>query len=346
MKKRELARFTSQKLAGINRGVSAWADTTTKSNSRDRAQLIKAKRTALLGDGIRHNQLGDAIGECAQGFFTFTGKAVNEITPMDVKAWQHYLEDSDGLNLRASTVYSRLCRLSSFYDWARSLPNMSEILEINPVDGMRPPSPTPYQSESAKSLTDQELSQLIAAVKARADAGEIVGKRDFAILIHFVLTSRRRAEVLGLRWKDVKNGEAFTYLVKGGVYQTWEVKAPLVKATMIDYLESSGRLDAMTEDAPIWTRHDKAGEPGKPLTSHAYAKNIKRYAAEVGIENFHIHQLRHTFARLAGDESKSIAVVQEALGHASAATTKIYLDRVGVKRDVLSVEIAETLGLS
>ena len=345
MKKRELARFTSQKLAGINTGIQAWADATTRTTSKNREGLIKAKTTALFGDGVRHNQLGQAIGECAKGFFLFIGKAVNEITPMDVKTWQHYLED---LGLQPPTVYARLCRVSSFYTWARSLPDMAEILPINPVEGVRPKAPEPYQSESTKSLSDQELDQLITKVKEKADAGEIVGKRDFAILVHFTLTSRRRAEIFGLKWGDFNtNGVmAVTYLVKGGKLKTWEVKSPVVKAAMLDYLESSGRLDAMTAESPLWTRHDKAGKPGKPLTSHAFAKNIKRYAAECGIMDFHIHMLRHTFARQAGDVSGSNGVVQEALGHESAATTKIYLDRIGVRRDVLSVEMADRLGLS
>ena len=115
---------------------------------------------------------------------------------------------------------------------------------------------------------------------------------------------------------------------------------------MLDYLEASGRLEAIQDEDPIWTRHDQAGESGDPLTSHAFVKNLKRYAKEAGIEAFHLHQLRHSYARIGGDESGSIGAVQEALGHKSPATTKIYLQRVGVRGDQFSSRIAERLGVT
>ncbi len=137
-----------------------------------------------------------------------------------------------------------------------------------------------------------------------------------------------------------------TYHVKGGTIETREVREELVKATMYEYLEASGRLADMTEDAPIWTRHDRAGKPGVALTSHAFVKNLKRYAAAAGLASFHLHQLRHTWARQAGDESGSMGIVQEGLGHKSQATTRVYLDRIGVKRDRMSERLAERLGLA
>jgi integrase len=35
-------------------------------------------------------------------------------------------------------------------------------------------------------------------------------------------------------------------------------------------------------------------------------KNLKRYAKEAGIEKFHMHQTRHTFARIVAAETGSI----------------------------------------
>ena len=85
-----------------------------------------------------------------------------------------------------------------------------------------------------------------------------------------------------------------TYRVKGGELDTRIVRDPTIRAAMIDYLEASGRLEGMTEETPIWTRHDRAGQPGGPLSSHAFVKNLKRYAQDAGIGALHLHQLRHT----------------------------------------------------
>lgn len=110
-----------------------------------------------------------------------------------------------------------------------------------------------------------------------------------------------------------------------------------------DYLESCGRADALKSGRPLWTRHDQAGPPGAPLTSHAFAKNLKRYAREAGIEKIPIHQKRHTFARMVAEETGSIVETQDALGHRNLRTTRVYLTRIAVKRDKHSRAITSRL---
>ena len=41
------------------------------------------------------------------------------------------------------------------------------------------------------------------------------------------------------------------------------------------------------------------------MTSHAFALNLKRYAAVVGIARIHLHQTLHTFARMVSDDMGS-----------------------------------------
>ena len=86
-------------------------------------------------------------------------------------------------------------------------------------------------------------------------------------------------------------------------------------------------------DGPLWTRHDKAGRLGAALSSHSYVKNLKKYAKEAGIEKFHMHQTRHTFARIVAEETGSIIETQDALNHKNPSTTRIYVQRIAVKKD-------------
>jgi site-specific recombinase XerD len=74
-----------------------------------------------------------------------------------------------------------------------------------------------------------------------------------------------------------------------------------------------------------------AGKPGVPLTSHAFDKNLKRYAREAGLGKVHIHQTRHTFARIVVEETGSIVETQDALGHKNLATTRVYVGCIAVK---------------
>ena len=71
----------------------------------------------------------------------------------------------------------------------------------------------------------------------------------------------------------------------------------------------------------------------------------RRYAKLAGLDAIHVHQLRHTFARLVGEDEGDMTRVQHALGHANLATTRVYLKRVETKRDTFSAGIARRLGL-
>jgi site-specific recombinase XerD len=85
---------------------------------------------------------------------------------------------------------------------------------------------------------------------------------------------------------------------------------------------------------------------GEPLTSHGFVKNLKRYAAAAGIPDIHLHQTRHTFARMVGEDADSLMEVQEALGHKDLATTRVYLERIRMQHDKHSGRIARRLGLT
>jgi integrase len=155
----------------------------------------------------------------------------------------------------------------------------------NPARLARPKAPKPYQNESVKALSDKEVGSLVSAMRGRAQGGDIVGKRDYALLLLYLATGLRRQEAIGLRGRDVHVGEMLVleYRAKGGDYRSREVREPQVREALMDYLTASGRLHALKTDAPLWTRHDRAGKPGEPLTSHCFVKNLKRYAKEAGV---------------------------------------------------------------
>lgn len=303
--------------------VSLWADHVTDANSPRRLDILRDKTNAVLD------------------FFSFAGKPPTYVTPLDVKEWQAELETK---GLAPATVYARISRVSSFYNWAIE----NNQTQHNPVDLARPKAPKAYQTESTKALADDEVITLLQVVKAKADTGDIVGKRDYALLLFYFTTGMRRREVIRLTWDNVKiNGIiTLTTKVKGGEYISREVSDPSVKAALLDYLESSGRLADMSPDSPLWTAHDRTGQNnGNPLTSHGFVKNLKKYADLAGIGDVHLHQTRHTYARIVAEETGSIIETQDALGHKNAATTRVYVQRVGVKRDRHSSRIAERLRL-
>src|SRR5947209_9800852 len=259
--------------------LEAWAEKTTGSLSYRREELQHDKQSSVLS------------------FFTYTGKHPFSIRTRDCLAWRRQLEE----RYKPNTVYTRLSRLSSFYNWLLSDPTLGKHLRSNPVILARPKCPPPYQAESSKSLTDAEMNRLLRIIKKDAEEGSIVGKRDYALLLLYFLSGLRRTEIISLRGKDVEIAEdklLIKYKRKGGRYTGREVADLDVIEALDDYMVCSGRTNVLGSDRPVWTRHDRAGRAGAPLTSHAFANNIKHYAQAASVQGFHLHQTRHTFARI------------------------------------------------
>ncbi|MGH9852353.1 MAG: tyrosine-type recombinase/integrase [Blastocatellia bacterium] len=309
----------------VRSAAALWADATTSAVSSRREDILRDKRKAVTD------------------FFKLAAKHPAEVRPEDVKAWQRAMEER---GLEPTTVYARICHLSSFYAWALRDPALGEAIKFNPVTLAHPKAPKPYQTRSVKSRSDDELRALLALVKTKADEGSLTGKRDYALLLFYLTTGMRRQEVISLRGRDVEIEGATMIIesrVKGGDYQGREVGDPSVREALLDYLKTSRRLSTLKNDAPLWTRHDRAGRPGAALSSHSFVENLKRYAREAGIGKIHLHQLRHSFARMVAERSGSLSETQEALDHKHAATTRVYVQRIAIKRDKFGKEIARRL---
>ncbi len=311
----------------LQTAVALWTDATTASESARRSDIKRDKANAALS------------------FFAFAGKSLAAVTATDVKGWQAEME---GKGLAAATIYARICHLSSFFRWVMKDPLLGQLVQSNPVGYAHPKAPKPYQTRSAKSLSKKQAAALLSVVETRADSGDLTGKRDYALLLLYIATGMRRSEVISLRGGDLRFEDDKIIIrgrVKGGDYEGRAVASRRVRAALLDYLRSSRRLHILREDQPLWTRHDRAGEPGAPLSSWSFVENLKRYAKEAGIGKIHLHQTRHTFARMVAERTGSLSETQDALGHRHAATTRVYVESIAEKKDKYSRYILEALEL-
>jgi integrase len=79
------------------------------------------------------------------------------------------------------------------------------------------------------------------------------------------------------------------------------------------------------------------------MAAWSFVENLKKYAVEAGIGDIHLHQTRHTFARMVSEMSGSLSETQDALGHRNQTTTRVYVQRIAIKRDRHSRRILERL---
>jgi integrase len=311
----------------IANAVALWASSTSDPDSPRYNDLIRLKTKAALS------------------LFARSGKAAHLVTPLDVKAWRDELEAQ---GLAQATIYTRLSLLSSFYQWAMSDSALGQHILTNPVRLARPKAPKAYQTESTKALSDEQLEKLQAVISRHAERGETAALRDYALFLMFVMSGMRRTEVISLRGRDLElrdEGIVVTCRVKGGDYVGRMVSNLAVRAALENYLMASGRMNVLEKGGPLWTRHDRAGKPGAALSGWAFVRRMKAYAREAGLDHFHLHQTRHTFARIVAESSGSIIETQDALGHRNPATTRAYVQRIAVKRDKFGDEIARRLKL-
>ncbi len=316
--------------AALRHALRLWAEASTAPSTERRGEIQSYKRRVV------------------SSFFSFIRKQPGEISALDIEEWRKWLErpKPEGLGLRPNTVYARVSFLSSFFRWAMRDLSLREHIRSNPARLALPKAPRAYQTESVKAWTDEELQAIVRVVSEKAERSDIVGKRDYALLLFYLTTGMRRQEVISLRGGQIKLDDdsiTLTGKVKGGDYVGREVRDSLLREALLDYLSSSDRLTALKTDSPLWTRHDRAGRPGAVLTSHAFVKNLKRYAKEAGVGDVHLHQTRHSFARIVAEETGSLTDTQDALGHRNASTTRVYVQRIAIKRDKHSERITNRL---
>jgi site-specific recombinase XerD len=319
---------TDIRQAALRSAIELWSQARTAESVFRRDQLLRKKQ------------------ETIESFFRYIGKEPHEVDELDVRRWMDWLKEQ---KISQATLYARVSFLSSFYRWAMRDPAISAQIRANPVVLARPRAPRAYQTDSTKAWTDEELQAIVVAVESRAAGDSLVGKRDLALLRMYMATGRRREEIISLRGRDVRlidEGLEVGGRMKGGRYRTMKVEDPEVKTALLDYLSNAKRLHVLKTDAPLWTRHDHPKFAGEVLSSYAFVKNLKRYARDAGVGDVHLHQTRHTFARIVQEETGSFNETQEALDHENLATTRVYVQRIAVKADKHSRKIAERMRTS
>ena len=158
---------------------------------------------------------------------------------------------------------------------------------------------------------------------------ELSRLRDIAIVETLRSTGCRVGELVSLRREDL-DWMAHSALVKGKgskyrkVYFDDEAWAALT--TYLRERQDGGDARALVH-YPVFCGHgNRSGRTLSPLTTRHVARTIRRLAQRAGIGEVGVtpHYFRHVFATRALDRTENLALVQDMLGHASPATTRVY----------------------
>ncbi|MGI4856778.1 MAG: tyrosine-type recombinase/integrase [Janthinobacterium lividum] len=263
------------------------------------------------------------------------------INPTKTPRWQPQWRPFSG-PLSIASRATACAVLKSCFAWLVKM----RYLDHNPWDGL-----TSTEAEKAAvgmkayhALTRSQWEALFACIDARATnaAGE---RARFLVLLAYA-TGLRIAEIgqatlgdLNVKWIDDQFGEAWTLTVIGKRSKRRTVPMQrFVMTALARYLDVRGLPnDPRESDAgtPLIAKTNALDEALPPLQVGRVLKQaIEQAAGDLAARDptaaqrlalASAHWLRHTYGTHAVEAGVDLDVVQENLGHASPATTKLYV---------------------
>ena len=253
-------------------------------------------------------------------FMAFTGidhpEQFRIVTRAHLLAWRRSLESRA---LAGATIRRKLAALSSLFEYLCE----TNAVVGNPVKGVKRPKMISAEGKTP-AIGDHQARSLLAA----PDAATPRGKRDRAILSTLLYHGLRRAELCALLVGDVHPRRGVMHLRihgKGGKLRYIPLH-PGTAEVIDDYLQSAGHAGDAQGALFRPVKNNTHANGRASITADGVYKMLAGYAAslKMDIAGFGPHALRATAATNALDHEADIAKVQEWLGHASIATTRIY----------------------
>lgn len=170
-------------------------------------------------------------------------------------------------------------------------------------------------------LNNEELEKFLESIDKIEMSAKVRARNRLLIKI-IVFTGMRSNEALQLKIKDftLENG-CYTILIKGkgDKYRAVMLKAFHIESLLKEWLMERGLY-------PVKNDLLFCNQKGMALTQAYLYKQVERIINFAGLrrEKNGAHMLRHSFATLLYQKRHDLILVQEALGHASLNTSRIY----------------------
>lgn len=201
----------------------------------------------------------------------------------------------------------------------QTLAVLSKMFGLAEVWGMRPDETNPCkrieryrENKRERFLSTAEVERL-GKVLAELDQTTEVHETVLAGLRLLLLTGCRLGEVLALRWDDVIEGAVVIRDGKAGA------RVHSIGALAQAFLADLPRTSVWVLTAPL--------DPKKPLPNSTISHAWGTVRSKAGLEDVHLHDLRHTVGTYAGQTGANAFLVRDKLGHKTLAMTGRYVNR-------------------
>lgn len=229
---------------------------------------------------------------------------LDEVKPEHLVAWR------DGLRVSVSSVHTYVSHVRAFFRWAHD----EGYMDTDPALRLRGPRVKPRHP---RPIPEEDLRLAL-----RLSEGQ---PRLRAYLVLAAFCGLRAAEIAAVMRTDIQeDGD-------GGGFLTVHGKGEKDRVVRLP-------PEVLAELAPF--RHIRAEifrrPSGKPVTPNQVTREVSAHLHGLGID-YTCHTLRHRFATRLTDLGADVRDTQHALGHASLATTTIYVSH-NARRSARSVD--------
>ncbi|EDP6836549.1 tyrosine-type recombinase/integrase [Campylobacter lari] len=274
------------------------------------AYVKKARNAGLSGVNTYFNPL-KKLYEYLLFYKLYSLKQIDEELLVEILASiSASLSDASKKNYRIAVI-----NFFAFLDKQNEEDQKAHIFDINlknwaGISGSKGVKLPEYMSED-------EVSKFLDAIDNTDFKSNTIRNR--LIIKIIIFTGIRVSEAINIKLKDISD-ENDLYIIriraKGNKY-----RVVMIKKELIEYLLKDVRVNYLSCDGLLFVNRN-----GKALTQAYVSRIVEQILFKAGIrkQKNGAHMLRHTFATLLYKKQKDLVLVQEALGHASLNTSRIY----------------------
>lgn len=256
------------------------------------------------------------------GYSDTVGQQISCIHTSHIREFAAYLRETSAhrwgvavpahnQTLSPATVagYGRTVKV--FFNWLEQ----EEFIERSPINKSVRFINKSQKDTTIKSVSEDAIRRIFAVLNAPEQISTFAGVRDLAMISLLLDSGVRRGELLSMEVADLDiKGMRFKITGKTGTRTAFFSEK--CKGVLLDYLTLRNQMEF--EETFLWVTVE-----GLRMGDNSFGSLVRRLQIRSGVD-FHIHQLRHTFATMLSSKVSSFEL-QQLMGHSSISTTMIYV---------------------
>ena len=260
-----------------------------------------------------------------------------EVTSKDVRQYLNHLDPSPNYFHRVH---------SSLKKWFHYLEDVAGILEGNPLTDIKKPKKAQHHPPA---LSMAQVRDLIKTALESSRPSERL--RNWTLIAFMVNTGLRVSEVAALNEANLSYKDGLPHridVIGKGNKQRRVILSSNAKTALQQWLRHRRSLLAdlppQTDREAIWIV-PSGRYKGKRMSDAAIRKIMKTFGNLAGIQGgVWPHLLRHTYGTELARQKVSLHTIKEIFGHASLATTGIYLHADDAELEAAAAVMPDILG--